>query len=129
MQEYNSKESRGRTAIQKAHEGLIIEDENRLNHIIAHLYAVDRDEASEIHTNYHADRIFLALTKIIREKGIAKNSILSTDLLRSLDLFSTADQVAKGRISEAAAIDILFRTLKTSERQEDEYDRYISFYR
>jgi hypothetical protein len=51
-----SKKLRGRSAIEAAHEGVTGEDEIRLESTISTLYGVDREEALEIHTNYHLDR-------------------------------------------------------------------------
>jgi hypothetical protein len=47
--------------------------------------------------------------------------------LRYLDVSGAAYQVAKGRLSEAAAIDALFRSLRAMEDQNRD-DRYINFY-
>jgi hypothetical protein len=49
------------------------------------------------------------------------------DRLRYLDVSGVAYQVAKGRLSEAAAIDALFRALRVMQSQ-DKDDRYINFY-
>lgn len=62
MQELpNMKKLRGRSAIEAAHAGMSGENEPRLESGISTLYGVPHDEAAEIHTNYHVDRIFLSL--------------------------------------------------------------------
>jgi hypothetical protein len=125
MQENDAKKPRGRSAIQAAHGGVTGEDEARLDLMISDLYEVDSDEAAEIHLNYHIDRMLAALARRCAEKGIRRDAI--ADRLRYLDVSGTANQVAKGRLSEAAAIDALFRTLQTTESYERD-DRYINFY-
>jgi len=125
MQESDAKRPRGRSAIQAAHGGLTIEDEARLDLMICDLYGVDSDEASEIHLNYHVDRMLAALTRRCAEKGISNEVV--ADRLRYVDVLGTANQVSKGRLSEPAAIDALFRSLQAAESQ-DRDDRYISFY-
>jgi hypothetical protein len=86
---------------------------------------VDSDEAAEIHLNYHVDRMLAALARRCSQKGIRGEMI--ADRLRYLDMSGVADQVAKGRLSEAAAIDTLFRALNVMQSQ-DKDDRYINFY-
>jgi hypothetical protein len=125
MQESDAKKPRGRSAIQAAHGGLISEDEARLDLMISDLYGVDSDEAAEIHLNYHADRMLASLARRCSEKGIRGNML--ADRLRYLDVSGAAYQVAKGRLSEAAAIDALFRELRAMQSQ-DKDDRYINFY-
>ncbi len=125
MQESDAKKPRGRSAIQAAHGGVMSEDEARLDLMISDLYGVDNDEAAEIHLNYHVDRMLAALTRRYAERGIRSDAI--ADRLRYLDVSGAANQVAKGRLSEAAAIDALFRSLRATENQ-DRDDRYINFY-
>jgi hypothetical protein len=125
MQESDSRKPRGRSAIQAAHLGVTSEDEARLDLIISDLYGVDNDEAAEIHLNYHVDRMLAALARRCAERGIRIDTI--AEWLRYLDVSGAANQVAKGRLSEAAAIDTLFRSLRAIENQ-DRDDRYINFY-
>lgn len=125
MQESDAKKSRGRSAIEAAHGDVISEDEARLDLMISDLYGVDSDEAAEIHLNYHVDRMLAAIARRCAEKGITTNTI--ADILRYLDFSAAAHQVAKGRLSEAAAVDALFRSLRAIENQ-DRDDRYINFY-
>jgi hypothetical protein len=125
MQDSDARKPRGRSAIQAAHVGVTSEDEARLDLIISDLYGVDNDEAAEIHLNYHVDRMLAALARRCAERGIRIDTI--AEWLRYLDVSGAANQVAKGRLSEAAAIDTLFRSLRAIENQ-DRDDRYINFY-
>lgn len=125
MQGSDAKKPRGRSAIQAAHGGVTSEDEARLDLMISDLYGVDNDEAAEIHLNYHVDRMLAALARRYAERGIRSDAI--ADRLCYLDVSGAANQVAKGRLSEAAAIDALFRSLLATENQ-DRDDRYINFY-
>ena len=68
MDETEAKKPRGRTAIQAAHGGVTSEDEARLDLMISDLYGVDGDEATEIHVNYHLDRLIAALVRRCAEK-------------------------------------------------------------
>ncbi|MDQ3851672.1 MAG: hypothetical protein M3251_03895 [Thermoproteota archaeon] len=125
MQESDAKKSRGRSAIQAAHRGVASEDEARLDLVISDLYEVDSDEAVEIHINFHADRLLAALARRCAERGIRSDTIANR--LGYVEVSGAANQVAKGRLSEAAAIDALFRSLLATENQQRD-DRYISFY-
>jgi hypothetical protein len=125
MQEGDAKKPRGRSAIQAAHAGLTSEDEARLDLMISDLYEVDSDEAAEIHLNYHVDKMLAVLARRWAERGIRSDEI--ADRLRHLDVSGAANQVTKGRLSEAAAIDALFRSLRAMENQGKD-DRYINFY-
>ena len=125
MQDSDAKRPRGRSAIQAAHGGVTVEDEAKLDLMISDLYGVDSDEAAEIHLNYHIDRMLAALARRCAERGIRSDAI--ADRLRYLDLSGAANQVAKGRLSEPAAIDALFRAVRAVDNQDSD-DRYISFY-
>ncbi len=125
MQESDAKKSRGRSAIQDAHGGVTSEDEARLDLVISDLYGVESDEAAEIHINYHVDRLLAALARRCAERGIRNDAIAGR--LAYIDVSGAANQVAKGRLSEAAAIDALFRSLLATENQHRD-DRYINFY-
>lgn len=125
MQESDDKRPRGRSAIQAAHGGVTGEDEAKLDLMISDLYGVDSDEAAEIHLNYHIDRVLAALARRCAERGIRSDAI--AERLRYLDISGAANQVAKGRLSELAAIDALFRALRAGGNQDND-DRYISFY-
>jgi hypothetical protein len=125
MQETDAKKPRGRSAIQAAHSSVTTEDEARLDLMICDLYGVDTDEAAEIHLNYHLDRLVAALVRRCAEKGIRTETI--ADRLRYLNVSGSANQVTKGKLSEAAATDALFRSLLRMEN-EGRDDRYINFY-
>ena len=125
MQESNAKKLRGRTAIRAAHGGITNEDEARLDLMISDLYGVDNDEATEIHVNYHIDRMLSALAVRCEQRGITNESV--ADRIPYLDVSAAARQVVKGKLSEAAAIDSLFRSLQATQNQESD-DRYINFY-
>ena len=125
MQESNAKKLRGRTAIRAAHGGITNEDEARLDLMISDLYGVDNDEAAEIHLNYHIDKMLAALAVLCKQWGITSESV--ADRLRYLDVSAVARQVIKGKLSEAAAIDSLFRSLQATQNQDTD-DRYINFY-
>jgi hypothetical protein len=125
MQESNAKKLRGRTAIRAAHGSITNEDEARLDLIISDLYGVDNDEAAEIHLNYHIDKMLAALAVRCKQRGITSESI--ADRLRYLDVSAVARQVVKGKLSEAAAIDSLFRSLQATQNQDSD-DRYTNFY-
>ncbi|MDQ4050598.1 MAG: hypothetical protein M3093_03195 [Thermoproteota archaeon] len=125
MHKIDAKKPRGRSAIQAAHEGITREDEARLDLMISDLYGVDEDEAAEIHLNYHLDRLAGAIVRRSTEKGIRADAI--ADRIRYLNLSGFADQVAKGKLSEAAAIDALFRSLNAMQNDGKD-DRYINFY-
>ena len=118
---------RGRSAIEAAHAGLSGQDETRLDATISMLYGVGSDEAAEIHTNYHVERIFLALEKRARENGMKREAL--AERMQCLDIVGVASQVAKGKLAEAAAVDVLFRGLSTIEsRGKAADDRYSNFY-
>jgi hypothetical protein len=118
---------RGRSAIEAAHAGVSGHDETRLDATISMLYGVGSDEAAEIHTNYHVERIFLALEKRARENGM-KREVLA-ERMQYLDIVGVASQVAKGKLAEAAAVDVLFRGLSAIEsRGKAADDRYSNFY-
>jgi len=125
MHESDVKKPRGRSAIQAAHGGVTSEDEARLDLMISDLYGVDGEEAAEIHLNYHLDRLVGGLIRRCSEKGVRTDTI--PDRIRYLKVSGFADQVAKGKLSEAAAIDALFRSIRAMENQAKD-DRYINFY-
>jgi hypothetical protein len=125
IQDSNEKKLRGRSAIQAAHGSTIGEDEARLDSIISDIYGVDSNEAAEIHLNYHIYRILSALVRRAAEKGMGGDILQKR--LEYIDVSGAAYQVAKGKLTEVAAIDALFRNLRTIENP-DKYDRYVNFY-
>lgn len=125
MQDSDIRKLRGRSAIQAAHQGITSEDEARVDDMISDLYGVKMDEAGDIHLNYHVDRILNTLARRGGEKGIERNKL--AERLQHLDLPSAAYQVTKGKLTEAAAVDTLFRAIEATENP-DMNDRYVSFY-
>ncbi len=117
---------RGRTAIEDAHSGVTLELEPRIDGRIASLYGVDRDEATEIHANYHVERIFQSLVRRCVENGMKKEAM--AERFKNLNLVELASQVAKGKLAEAAAMEILFRMVAQMESSGTVEDRYINFY-
>lgn len=116
---------KGRSAIEAAHVGVTGEDETRLDATICTLYGVDGDEAAEIHANYHVDKILASLAKRAGENGM-KRKILA-DRIPHLDIHGTAYQVAKGKLTEAAAVDALFRVLAIMESNGKAEDRFTIY--
>ena len=125
MQDNNKKKIRGKAAIEEAHRGLIGEDELRIDSMISNLYGVENDEAADIHASYHIERILLLLESRARDKGMRKEAFLRK--VHNRDVSGAANQVAKGKITEAAVVDALFRGLSKMESTMSE-DRYINFY-
>lgn len=116
---------KGRSAIEAAHIGLTGEDEARLDATISQLYDVAIDEATDIHANYHVDKILAALAKRAEENGM-KREVLA-ERAKHLDISGAAYQVARGKLTEAAAVDALFRGLTKIEsngKADDRFDIY-----
>ena len=128
MQNSSEKKMRGRSAIDAAHAGITGADESRLDTTISSLYGVESDEANEIHANYHIDRMLASLEKRARENGMKRETLV--ERAQYLDIMGTAREVAKGKLLETAAVDVLFRSLSTMENRSDPsgQDRYINFY-
>ena len=117
---------RGKTAIDAAHEGISGDDEVRLDSAISAMYGVDNEEAADIHANYHIDRIFASLVLRAKKNGMRKDTIAKR--LGILDFTRVGSQVAKGKLAEAAALDLLFRELSRVESKGSADDSYIQFY-
>ena len=117
---------RGKTAIDAAHEGISGDDEVRLDSAISVMYGVDNEEAADIHANYHIDRIFASLVLRAKQNGMRKDTIAKR--LGKMDFTGVGSQVAKGKLAEAAALDLLFRELSRAESKGSADDRYIQFY-
>jgi hypothetical protein len=125
MNEQDSSKLRGRSAIEVAHIGITGEDEARLDMTISQLYGVKSDEAAEIHANYHIDKILALLAKRAGENGMHRKTL--ADRIQYLDVSGTGRQVAKGKLTEAGAVDALFRGLSTREsggRVDDRFSIY-----
>jgi hypothetical protein len=126
MQDNDFRRLRGKSAIDAAHEGISGDDEVRLDSAISALYDVDSEEAADIHANYHIDRIFAALVQRARDNGMRKDAIAKR--LATVDFSGIGSQVAKGKLVEAAALELLFRQLSSAESNGKPDDRYIQFY-
>ena len=126
-----SSKLRGKSAINILHKSILREDEKRVNVKISNIYGVDLDEAKEIHTNYHLQRIFSLLLERAKKQGMTES--LFVDKVRDLDVQEFAYQVSMGELIEMAAIDLLYKQL--CEIQNNmisnnviREDRYINFY-
>ena len=122
---------RGKSAINILHKSILKEDEKRVNVKISNIYGVDLDEAKEIHTNYHLQRIFSLLLERAKKQGMTES--LFVDKVRDLDVQEFAYLVSMGELIEMAAIDLLYKQL--CEIQDNiisnnviREDRYINFY-
>jgi hypothetical protein len=118
MHKQDSSKLRGRSAIEAAHAGVTGEDEARLDTTISRLYDVESEEAAEIHVNYHVDKILASLARRARENGMKRKTL--AERVQNLDISGAAHQVAKGRLTETAAVDALFRGLSTIEGKADD---------
>lgn len=125
MNEQDSNKLRGRSAIEAAHTGVTGEDEARLDATISSLYGVDSEEAAEIHANYHVDKMLMSLAKRAGKNGM-KRQVLA-ERVQHLDIHGSAYQVAKGKLTEAAAVDALFRGLSTIESNGKVDDRFTIY--
>lgn len=126
MRDMTNKGLRGKSAIDALHDGITGEDEIRVDSAISEIYGVDVDEAMEIHTNYHLDRVFASLVRRAQEAGMKRGAIPMK--VANLDFFWPSSQVARGKLAEAAAVDSLFRQLALGESKSRPDDRYIQFY-
>lgn len=126
MHKQDSSKLRGRSAIDAAHAGIIGEDEARLDATISELYGVESEEAAEIHANYHIDKILASLAKRAKENGMKRETLAQR--IQNLDISGAAHQVAKGKLTETAAVDALFRGLSAIESNGKADDRYVNFY-
>jgi len=122
---------RGKSAINILHKSILKEDEKRVNVKISNIYGVELDEAKEIHTNYHLQRIFSLLLERAKKQGMTES--LFVDKVSDLDVQEFAYQVSMGELIEMAAIDLLYKQL--CEIQDNiisnnviREDRYINFY-
>jgi len=113
---------KGRSAIEAAHVGVAGEDEARLDATISQLYGVERDEAADIHANYHIDKILASLAKRAGENGMKRETLV--ERVQHLDISGAANQVATGKLTEAGAVDALFRRLTTIESSGKADDRF-----
>ncbi|WP_337862880.1 hypothetical protein [Nitrososphaera sp.] len=117
---------KGKSAIHAAHAGLSKDDEAKLDVKISEMYGVDKSEAADIHADYHAERIIEMLGRWAKENGMPAEVLLKK--VEGLNMQSVAAQVAAGRLTEAAAVDMLFRNIYAIESNGLSNDRYINFY-
>ncbi|NWG37235.1 hypothetical protein [Nitrososphaera sp.] len=117
---------RGKSAIDAVHTDVSKEDEAKIGAKISEIYRVDSEEATEIHANYHAQRILAGLERRARQNGMTKKAL--EEKMEHLAVQEAAYQVATGQLAEPAAIDILFRNLYIMESKGGDNDRYVNFY-
>jgi hypothetical protein len=119
---------RGKTAISSAHKNISIEDERRITYRISDIYKVTIEEASDIHINYHHDRIRNMLRKRAKKHGMT-DTVFEEGVQR-LDILKYALSISRGELIEMAAGDILFKQLSImqSENEDTPEDRYFNFY-
>jgi hypothetical protein len=125
----NLSEPRGRIALDMWHRSISKDDEKRINIKISKIYEVDLDEATDIHINYHSDRIISLLLNWAKKHGMTKSTFIAN--LRDLDVHELAYQTSMGEVIEIAAVELLYKQLcdnsKINSSQTRE-DRYINFY-
>jgi hypothetical protein len=125
----NLSEPRGRIALDTWHRSISKDDEKRINIKISKIYEVDLDEATDIHINYHSDRIISLLLNWAKKHGMTESTF--TAKLRDLDIHELAYQTSMGEVIEIAAVELLYKRLcdnpKINNSQTRE-DRYINFY-
>ena len=117
---------RGKSAIDAVHADVAKEDEAKIGAKISEIYRVDSEEATEIHANYHAERILAGLERRAKQNGMTREVL--EEKMENLAIPEAAYQVATGQLAEAAAIDILFRNLYIIESKGGDNDRYVNFY-
>ena len=119
---------RGKTAISSAHKNISIEDERRITYRISDIYKVAIEEASDIHVNYHHDRIRNMLRKRAKKHGMTDT--VFEESVQRLDILKYALSISRGELIEMAADDILFKQLSImqSENEDTPEDRYFNFY-
>ena len=124
----SNSQQRGRIALDLEHENILEEDERRIDIRICILYGVEAEEAKEIHTNYHSNRLYFLLRDRARKHGMTESTFL--ERLKSLNIYHYAYIVSRGQLMEMAAVDVLYKGLCNSEYNEANNfdDRYISFY-
>jgi hypothetical protein len=120
---------RGRVALDIWHTNISRDDEKRINFKISNIYKVDLEEAKEIHSNYHSNRILSLLLDWAKKHGMTESTFATGQ--RDLDIHELAYQVSMGELIEIAAAELLYRQLcdifKIDNNRTTE-DRYINFY-
>ena len=117
---------RGRAALDEVHYSITGQDEPRLDAKISALYGVDNEESTDIHSNYHMERIIRALEHRTRANGLPAGRL--AEHLSRIDVLGLSRQVASGVLAEAAACDLVFKILSEIELNGKSDDRYIRFY-
>jgi hypothetical protein len=117
---------KGKAALDKAHQGLWVQDEQRFDSTISTIYGVEIDEARDIHKDYHANRLFSLVLASAAREGISKE--VCSERLHYIDLEEISFKVATGSLSEAAAVDTLLKKLETVTDNHISRDRYFNFY-
>ena len=126
--ETDTPKSRGKTAINSAHKNTSIEDERRITNRISDLYEVTLEEASDIHVNYHHDRIRKMLRQRAKKHGMT-NTVFE-ESVQHLNILKYAFSISRGELIEMAAGDILFKQLSDMQNESEgaPEDRYFNFY-
>ncbi|HEY7572089.1 MAG TPA: hypothetical protein VH796_12045 [Nitrososphaeraceae archaeon] len=119
---------RGKTAIDSVHKNISLEEERRITKRISDIYSVGIEEASDIHINYHHDRIRNLLRQRAKRQGMT--DIVFEDCVQNLDIIKYAFSISRGELIEIAAGDILFKQLSEMQNESENIteDRYFNFY-
>ena len=119
---------RGKTAIDSVHKNISLEDEKRITKRISDFYGVGIEEASDIHINYHHDRIRNMLRQRAKSQGMT--DITFEDCVQNLDIIKYAFSISRGELIEIAARDILYKQLSEMQIEGESIteDRYFNFY-
>jgi hypothetical protein len=120
---------RGRVALDIWHRSISRDDEKRINFKISDIYKVDLEEAKEIHSNYHSNRILSFLLDWAKKHGMTESTFVT--IQRDLDIHDLAHQVSMGELIEIAAAEVLYKQLCGNFKMDKNHtteDRYINFY-
>src|ERR671930_2671772 len=120
---------RGKIAIDIWHKSASKDEEKRINIKISNTYGVGYEEAKEIHTNYHSNRIMSLLLDWAKKHGMTESMFGASQ--RHLDIQEFAYQVSMGELIEIAAVEVLYKHLcdnSNINRSQTTEDRYINFY-
>ena len=126
--ETDTLKSRGKIAINSAHKNTSVDDERRITSRISDMYEVTIEEASDIHVNYHHDRIRNMLR--LRAKKHGMTDTVFEKSVHHLNILKYAVSISRGELIEVAAGDILFKQLSDmqNENEDTPEDRYFNFY-
>jgi hypothetical protein len=120
---------RGRVALDIWHKSISRDDEKRINFKISNTYKVDLEEAKEIHSNYHSNRIMSLLLDWAKKHGMTESTFATCQL--DVDVHELAYQVSMGELIEIAAAELLYKQLCDNFKMNNNHtteDRYINFY-